>query len=185
MTPVDGAAGQELRVHESRPAPLRWLGAIELSSAAALLALIAALMITQAAQRHLPVETAFWLGELARYSFIALAFVVAGHLYGRGEQITIQIADAVLSQRWLRLIKRVAAAIMLAISIAFIYEALMLIDRGGRTLAAAIGIPMAFVYAVPLIGFISLALNAAYQIVRPTTVEPLSPEVAEEEGNKK
>ncbi|MUL41760.1 TRAP transporter small permease subunit [Streptomonospora sp. PA3] len=145
----------------ARPAALRWLEAAELTAGVALLAMIFALMLTQALQRHLPVSGWVWTGELARLGLVWLSFSLVGYLLGRDEHITLKLIDFA-PQAWLRRGVWIAANLVVAaVCAAFVAEAVELVFGGSPMTTPALGIPTAWVYVIPLVGLVLAALRAA------------------------
>ncbi|GAA4930510.1 hypothetical protein GCM10023224_07770 [Streptomonospora halophila] len=168
----------------SRPAAVRWLEAAELTAGVALLALILVLMLTQALQRHLPVTGWVWTGELARLGLVWLAFSLAGYLIGRDEHITLKLVDFAPSA-WVRRGVWVAANLVVAaVCAAFTAEAAELVFGGSPMTTPALGIPMAFVYAIPLVGLALAALRAAANafLPGPPPAEPLPADAGTDAG---
>jgi TRAP-type C4-dicarboxylate transport system permease small subunit len=150
-----------------QPRVLRWISAVEHSIGAILISVIALLVFTQALQRYLPVSGWVWSGELARYSMVAVTFIMCGYLMGQGQHITIEVIDRFVSGRARRWVKRFANVVVLLICFAFIREGWALVTETNGQVSAALQMPMTYLYAFPLIGFVLAGLRAAWAIIVP------------------
>ncbi len=144
----------------SRPAPVRWLETGELIVGAALLAVIFVLMLTQASQRHLPVDGWVWTGELARFGLVWLAFSLAGYLMGRDEHITLKLIDFVARGWAMRAAWIFANLVVAAVCAAFTAEAAELVFSGPPQTTPALDIPVSWTYVIPMVGLALAALRA-------------------------
>lgn len=143
-----------------RPAAIRWLEKAELATGAVLLAVIFALILIQATQRHLPVAGWVWTGELARFSLVWLAFSLAGYLIGRDEHITLKLVDFVARGRLLRAVWIFANAVVAAVAITLVAEAVELVFGPSPQTTPALEIPLAWTYVIPMVGLVLVALRA-------------------------
>ena len=150
-----------------QPRMLRWISAVEHSLGAILITVIALLVFIQALQRYLPVSGWVWSGELARYSMVAVTFIMCGYLMGQGQHITIEVIDRFVSLRARRWVKRFTNAVVLLICLAFIREGWALVSETSGQVSAALQMPMTYLYAFPLIGFVLAGLRAAWAIIVP------------------
>ena len=150
-----------------QPRVLRWISAVEHSIGAILISVIALLVFTQALQRYLPVSGWVWSGELARYSMVAVTFIMCGYLMGQGQHITIEVIDRFVSRSARRWVKRFANVVVLLICLAFIREGWALVTETSGQVSAALQMPVTYLYAFPLIGFVLAGLRAAWAIVVP------------------
>lgn len=164
-----------------RPAVVRWLETAELVTGALLLAVIFALMLVQATQRHLPVSGWVWTGELARFGLVWLTFSLAGYLVGKDEHITLKLVDHVAGGRVLRGVWILANLVIAAVSIGFVFEAAELVFGGSPQTTPALNIPMTWTYVIPLIGLSLAALRALANTLLPAppAVESVPEERAE------
>ncbi|GAA3756547.1 TRAP transporter small permease [Salinactinospora qingdaonensis] len=155
-----------------RPAVVRWLETAELTAGAALLTVIFALMLTQALQRHLPVAGWVWTGELARLGLVWLTFSLAGYLLGRDAHITLKLIDFA-PQAWIRrTVWIVANLVVAAVCLAFTAEAVELVFGGSPQSTPALGIPMTWVYVIPMVGLALAVLRAATNALLPGPANP-------------
>jgi TRAP-type C4-dicarboxylate transport system permease small subunit len=144
-----------------------------------LVGIVLTMVLLQAGQRYLPVSGWVWTGELARYALVWLTFVLAGHLTGRGEHISIEVVDYLARGRLLQLIRRLADAIVAVIAAAFTVDAYALVTASAGRGSPVIGIPLAYLYLVPVAGFALTAIRAAWAAAagRPeAAVETAEPE---------
>ncbi|WP_026128195.1 TRAP transporter small permease [Nocardiopsis lucentensis] len=139
---------------------MRWLETAELATGVALLALILALILTQAVQRHLPVEGWVWTGELARLGLVWLTFSLVSYLLGRDEHITLKVVDLVLGDRALRAVWVLANLVVAAVGVLLTLEAVELVLGGSPQSTPALRIPVAWIYAIPLVGVALMSLRA-------------------------
>ncbi|QFG20840.1 TRAP transporter small permease [Actinomadura sp. WMMB 499] len=165
---------------------LRALSLAEAVTGALLLALLAALMLLQAAQRYLPGGGWVWTGELARFAFVWLTFAMSGYLAARDGHIALKVVDIVAGPRLLRLIGAVANVTVAIVCLNLAYEAWVLVTAEGDQTSPALGIPMRLFYVIPLAGLILTAVRSSVAVFRPEpemdepddTGEPDEPAVA-------
>ncbi len=140
------------------------IGVIEQVVASILLVVILVLVLAQVGSRYVP-GTWVWTGEVARLSLVWATFVIAGYLAAFDRHIAIHTVDWVLSGRPLTAVKLFANAAVLVTCLAMMYAVYQLVvtDVGGVTPAAEL--PLAFVNAVPFIGFALVAVRALMRIV--------------------
>lgn len=146
------------------PAVLRWTEACEVVAGVVLLLTIFVLVLIQAAQRYLPIDSWVWTGELAKFSLVWLTFAVAGYLLGRDQHITLQLVDRVPRPRVLRAIRMFAAAVVAATCAAFAYEAALLVSAETTQSSPALGMPMSWLYVIPLCGLALTGIRAVVQV---------------------
>ena len=148
--------------------PWRWImhviGVFEQAVASILLVVILVLVLAQVASRYVP-GTWVWTGEIARLSMVWVTFVIAGYLAAFDRHIAIHVVDWVLSGRPLTAVKLFANFAVLVTCLAMMYAVYQLVatDVGGVTPATEL--PLAFVNAVPFIGFALVALRSFMRIV--------------------
>lgn len=148
-----------------RPRPLRTLQRFEEYVGAALILFILVLLSIQVFQRYLPVATSPWIGELSRYSLLALTFLMVGSLVGQGRHISI---DAILnfgSPRMRRTVVVISSIIVAMISAAFAQESFALVTSDTEQTLPITGIPLWLLYVIPLLAFISATIQALFNIV--------------------
>jgi TRAP-type transport system small permease protein len=153
--------------------PPRWLSrafsvitAIELAIGAAALVLIFFLVLVQAGQRYLPIEGWSWTGELARFSLVWLTFVVAGVLVSSDSHIAIEMIDGVGSEHVRRWVRVFSCLVVAAVGLGLTVEAVSLIESQDVLKSPAMRMPMSWLYAISLIGFVSTTIRALVAAVR-------------------
>jgi len=139
---------------------LRAVEIVEVTVGALLLAAILVLIMAQVIVRISPLGGWVWTGELARFSLVWLTFVVAGHLLGRDQHISINIVDHILPARGRRVVEVMAHLVVAAVCVAFVYEGVGLIEAQSGIRSSAAQIPNSLLYTVPTIGFALTAVRA-------------------------
>lgn len=146
------------------PRPVRWLvrlvTGIELGLGVAALLLIFGLVLLQAAQRYLPIDGWPWTGELARFCLVWLTFLVAGVLVSSDSHISIEMIDSVRSEPVRRVVRVISCLVVAAIGLGLCAEAWELAHSQGILKSPAMRMPMSWLYAVSLIGFVSVVVRA-------------------------
>lgn len=143
---------------------LRFVEIIEISVGALLLAAILVLIMAQVVVRFTPLGGWVWTGELARFSLVWLTFATVGYLIMRDKHISIDIVNHLLPHRGRRVVEIIAHLVVAAICAAMFYEGLALVRTQSGIRSSAAEISLAFVYAIPTIGF---ALGAVRALIRP------------------
>jgi len=143
-----------------RPALVRWLETAELVVGALLLVMIFALMLIQAGQRYTPGESWVWVGELARFGLVWLAFSLTGYLVGRDEHITLKLVDFVARGRVMRAVWILANLVVAATCGLLVVAAADLVLAGSPQTTPVMGIPMAWTYVIPMVGLGIAVLRA-------------------------
>lgn len=153
--------------------PPRWLArairvvtAVELALGAAALLLIFSLVLVQAAQRYLPVDGWSWTGELARFSLVWLTFVVSGVLVTRDSHIAIEAIDGLGNQRTRTWVRVFSCLVVAAVGLGLSVEAWTLVDTQSILKSPAMRMPMSWLYAISMIGFVSTTVRALVAAVR-------------------
>ncbi|HXH82407.1 MAG TPA: TRAP transporter small permease [Candidatus Tectomicrobia bacterium] len=136
------------------------VGVLEQVIAGSLLVLILALVITLVAQRYLPGANLPWTGEIARYSMVWSTFIVAGFLTAHDRHIAIRVIDHVLGERSLAGVKLFVNLFVAATCVALAYAVYVLIVTDIGQVTPAAGLPLRFVNAVPIVGFILTAFRS-------------------------
>ena len=139
---------------------VRVMTGIELALGVACLLLIFGLVLLQAAQRYLPIDGWPWTGELARFALVWLTFLVAGVLVTTDSHISIEMIDSVPSELVRRVVRVISCLIVAAIGVALCAEAWELAHTQGILKSPALRMPMSWLYAISLIGFVSVVVRA-------------------------
>jgi TRAP-type C4-dicarboxylate transport system permease small subunit len=144
----------------------RVLTAIELSIGVAALLMIFGLVLLQAAQRYLPIDGWPWTGELARFCLVWLTFVVAGVLVTNDSHISIEMIDLVPGELLRRVVRVISCLVVAAIGVGLCAEAWELMDTQGILKSPAMRMPMSWLYAISLIGFVSVVIRSLLAALR-------------------
>jgi len=139
---------------------------IELAIGVVALLIIFFLVLTQAAQRYLPVDGWPWTGELARFSLVWLTFVVAGVLVSSDSHISIQVVDVVSNPVLRRIVRVISCLVVAAVGVALTAEAWELTQSQGVLKSPAMRMPMSWLYAISMIGFVSTVVRATVAAAR-------------------
>ena len=158
------------------PPWLVWFGriltGIELTIGVAALVLILGLVLLQALQRYLPLEGWPWTGELARFCLVWLTFVVAGVLVTTDSHIAIEMIDLAPSERLRRVVRVFSCLVVAVIGVGLCAEAWELVRTQGILKSPAMRMPMSWLYAVSLIGFVSVVIRSLMAAVQFALVGP-------------
>jgi len=130
-----------------------------------LLLLILMLVLSQVVQRYTP-GTWPWTGELARYSMVWAAFMMAGYLVAYApHHIAIHIVDFVAKGRVLAAIKMFVNVVILLTVIVVGYGGVSLVAQDIGQVTAAGQMPLKYVNAVPIVGMLLVGVRAILGIV--------------------
>lgn len=143
-----------------QPAVLHWLAAAEYLVGGLLLLLILVLVLIQVAQRFLPIRGWVWTGELATLSLMWLTFAVAGALTGTGGHVALQLIDNLTPGRARHAVQVLVSLAVAAVALGFANEAYVLMTTPTPQTTPAMGIPLPWLYVMPLAGFILTVLHA-------------------------
>lgn len=133
---------------------------VEIGIACAATVLIFVLVLLQAGQRYLPFDSYTWTGELARYGLVWVTFTVAGVLVSRDGHIALQLVDSIPWPPVVRAIQVMALLVVAAVGVGFAWACWSLIQESGSLTTPALGLPVQWIYALPLVGFVSTAVRA-------------------------
>lgn len=145
---------------------VRWITVLELAIGAVALLMIFFLVLVQALQRYLPFDGWPWTGELATFSLVWLTFVVAGVLVTTDSHIAIEMIDMARSPLVRRIVRVISCLIVAAIGVGLTVEAWTLTEEQGVLKSPALRMPMSWLYAISLIGFVSVVVRALIAAVR-------------------
>lgn len=141
------------------------IGLIEQVIAALLLFLILFLVVALVVQRYVPGANFPWTGEIARLSMVWGTFVIAGYLAAHDRHIAIHVVDFVLGERALAAVKLLVNLAVLVTCLVLLYATYQLVEADVGQVTAAAELPLRFVNAVPMIGFVLTALRAILGIL--------------------
>lgn len=161
--PERSTAGAEASAPASTPLRtlVRVVTMIEVGIAGLAAALIFVLVLVQAGQRYLPIDGWTWTGELARYGLVWVTFTAAGVLVTRDGHIALQIVDGLKSELVVRTVHVIALVVVAVTGVGFAFACWSLIDESRNLTTPALGLPMEWVYVLPLLGFVSTAVRAS------------------------
>lgn len=144
---------------------VRVVTAVEVGLAGLAAALIFALVLLQAGQRYLPIDGWTWTGELARYGLVWVTFTAAGVLVTRDGHIALQIVDSVRSEIVVRAVHVLALVLVAVCGAGFALACWSLIQESGSLTTPSLGLPVKWIYVLPLLGFVSTAVRASVAAV--------------------
>ncbi|WP_353988089.1 TRAP transporter small permease [Ruicaihuangia caeni] len=151
------------------PAPkesafFRWWGNIELSLAAFFLLTMFVGVLWQVLGRY--VHELNWpgAGEIARYSLTGITFILIGYLIGKNGQITVAVIDNIAKGRAQVIVKAVAALLLAVICALLTWEAWAMFQSGFSRTTTVLQVPLAYVFALPLVGLVSGTVRAVIKI---------------------
>lgn len=147
---------------------LRGIELVELTVGALLLVAIVVLVMMQVLARVTPLQGFVWTGELARFSLVWLSFGLAGYLLGRDEHIALDVVDHVLPSLGQRMIKVFSLFVVGATAAMFGYEGIDLFTSDSPIKSPASGIPLGWIYFIPMVGMGLTILRAGVEILFPT-----------------
>lgn len=133
---------------------------LEMTLGAVMLIVIFVLILIQAGQRHLPVESVPWTGEISRFALVWLTFSVAGVLVTRRGHITLEVVDLLPSPRMIRAVQVFALLVVASTAGGLSVEAWTLVQTQGILRSPVLGMSMALVYIPVLIGMISTVIRS-------------------------
>ncbi len=143
----------------------RTLALIEQVVGSLLLIVILVLVLAQVAQRYVPGAWP-WTGELARYSMVWAAFLMAGYLVAHHpHHIAIHIIDFVVKGRWLAAVKLLVNVVILVTTGLLLYGNYNLLATDIGQVTAAAEMPLRVANAVPLVGLVLIVARAVLGIV--------------------
>lgn len=161
-SPSTGMHSLAFRRSERQGSRFKLLNSTELFLGGSFLILILVMVFWQAVSRYFLVLNWAGAGEIARYSLVALTFVLVGYLFGSGQHITITILDGRLGRVGQAVLKALAAVIVLAIAAAFVWSAItIMLDpfTQSRT-TSVVRIPMTYITLIPIFGFAMMVIRA-------------------------
>lgn len=160
-----------LRTRRREPAVLRWIATAEAAVGGVLLVTIFGLMLLQAGQRYLPLGGWTWTGELARFSLVWLTFAMSGHLMARDGHVALKLVDYAGRGAKRRLVVAFADVMVVIVCLNLAYEAFVLVAEPSPQESPAMGMPIRFLYVIPLADLVLTTLRSALNVVRPRQPE--------------
>lgn len=140
---------------------------------AALLVAIVSLTFTQVICRYLLARPLIWSEEITRLCFVWLVFLGAAILSGRGELLSISLAEDAMSRAGRRLMERLWAAFGVIFFFALSLASVDLMRISMGQVSPTTGLPAAVNYCAPLIGaLVGMLLSAARVLARLNSEAP-------------
>lgn len=161
----------------------RYLGYAEQLIGGLLIVVIFVFVLMQAVQRYLPIPTWVGAGELSRFALAGLTFLMAGYLYGHGLHIAVLVIDRYTSGRTAKVVHVLTHVLVLLTALLLLNGIWALVSDSGSQSTPALGIPMLWIYLLPLLGIVALTVRSAVAIFVPRAIaaEP-DPVIAEGAG---
>ena len=136
---------------------------------AALVGAMVALALAQILSRALFSYTLDWAEELARVALVWSVLLVAPYAYRSGAHVSIASLAAALPPRLLVAVSAVLNLLIAWICLEMLRESLPFVARGRTLTASALGIQVAWIYAIVPVAFaclLSVALELLLRLVR-------------------
>lgn len=154
------------------PRFLHWLAQFELILAVTFLFTMAAGVLWQVLGRYLPALAWAGAGEVARFSLVGITFVTVGYLIGQNGQITVAVIDRLVKGRGRALVRGTSATLLTLICLVLTWEAWHLFSGGFGRNTPVTGVPLGYLYMVPLAGFVSGTIHSVFRILRTPYDDP-------------
>ncbi|RLV55798.1 TRAP transporter small permease subunit [Aeromicrobium phragmitis] len=152
--------------------PLRYIALAEEVIGGLLILVIFVFVLLQAVQRYLPGPTWVGAGELARFAMAVVTFALVGLLYGRSSHIVVRVIERYVRGRAARVLAVVTHVVVAFTAILLLNEAWLLFQSSGNQSTPALGLPMTWIYLLPLIGVALLLVRAVLAVVWPGSTAP-------------
>lgn len=146
-------------------AALRWLDKVEEVGSVLLMVIILVAVAGQVIARYVFQHPIFWADELARYSYVWLAFVAATFITGRRQHITINVLDSVLNERQLRWLASFAQLVVVVLCASLTYFAFEWLLKTARPKSSALRVPMIWLYGGVWISLVLMSLHSFINFV--------------------
>ena len=154
------AGAQETAPRSALPTPLIWLDRAEEWLSIGLLVVVLGAVFMQVVARYVFQAPLFWGDELARYSYVWMAFAAGAFVTGRRQHVRIGLLDNLLSPRNLRILE-CAAQLTIALTclavVVYSYEWLL---KSARPKSSALRVPMIFLYGGVWLSFALMSLHS-------------------------
>lgn len=126
------------------------------------------LIFVQVVMRYVFSASLTWSEELARYLFVWLVYFSVSYTAKREKHIRIDAALMLFPKKLRPYIELLSEILILAFSIFIVFTAFTVVGKitaSGQT-SPALGLPMQYVYAAPLFGFILTSFRTLQTIIR-------------------
>ncbi|GAA3667801.1 TRAP transporter small permease [Microbacterium marinilacus] len=149
---------------------------IEIGIGVVALVVILGAVFLQAVQRYLPVESAAWTGEIARFALIWLTFATMGVLVTTRGHIALEIVDSIPRRQVVRWVQVFALVVVAATGAGLVYEAVALLQSQQIVKSPVLRMPMSLVYVPVLVGVVSTTVRSTVAAVLIARNGPLMPD---------
>lgn len=133
--------------------------------------IILVLVSMQVIQRVTSGTSFAWSGEIAKYAMIWMTYVPMAYLLRRGLHLKLDVIDQWLSPRAEAIMSRITDALIGLIALGLVAAGYALLTTPALGTSPAARIPLALVYAGPVIGLFLLAVCALYLAAAGRTAE--------------
>jgi TRAP-type transport system small permease protein len=130
-----------------------------------LLGMILGLMSAQVVARYVFRAPITWSEELARFGLIWLAFVAATFVMADGRHIVVDVVSRFLSRRGRLILDCVSGVVVVVTCLVLLPAGGQFAWQMGGVKSSALGIPMSWWYAAPVMGLILLALHSGVEVL--------------------
>ncbi|MCR8551042.1 TRAP transporter small permease [Salipiger sp. P9] len=133
-----------------------------------LMTLITGLIGLQIFMRYVMGASLSWSEELARYCFIWMSYIGVAYAVRRNVSIATTVLADALPSRGLRLaVSLFAHIVFAAFALLVVSQGITLVQKisGFGQKSASLGLPMAYVYAAPVVGFALTLIRLMQRIV--------------------
>lgn len=146
-----------------------------------LMFLMSIIIFVQVVMRYAFQNSLVWSEELSRYMFVWLIYFAVSYTARREKHIRIDAAINIYPKKLRPLIEILSEIIVLAFSVFIAMTAVTVFQKitWSGQLSPAMRIPMQFVYAAPLVGFVLTAIRQIQCILRRIKALKNHEEVAE------
>lgn len=154
------ATGGRTSVAPAYGQPLPWLDKLEEWASISLLLVVLVAVSVQVIARYVLHAPLFWGGELARYTYVWMAFLAGAFVTGRRGHVRIDLLDAILPPRalkWLECFANFAVGCICLAVVVFSFDWLL---GTARPKSPALRMPMIFLYGGVWLSFALMALHS-------------------------
>lgn len=157
------AAGRLLCTLEAADRALTWA---ERLGGVALLLLVLGLIFAQVVARYVFQAPFFWSDELARYSYVWMAFITAAYVASKREHIRVDVLHAALGRRGQRVVDVFASLVVVVTCLLLVYGSWNWLMTNVRPRSPALRMPLVWLYGVVWAAFILIALHSLVDLAR-------------------
>lgn len=139
---------------------LRWLDKFEELASVFFMVVVLGAVSVQVIARYVFQQPIYWADELARYSYVWLAFTAAIFITGRRQHITIFLLDSILSERQLRWLASFAHLVIVVLCACLAYFAFEWLLKTARPKSSSLRLPMIWLYGGVWVSFVLMGLHS-------------------------